>query len=1518
MSILEGSNYDRVNDYGSVKISLARPHDIRSWSFGEVKKPETINYRTYRPEKDGLFCERIFGPEKDWECACGKYRGMKYKGMICDRCGVKVTHSRVRRKRMGHIELAAPIVHIWFFKAMPSRLGSLLAMKTSSLEKVIYFQDYVVVDPGETALQPQQLLTEEEYRAAREQYGEGSFDADMGADAIRKLLSGLDLVKLSEDLRVELKETGSKQKAKDLINRLKTVEAIRDSDNKPEWMVLDVIPVIPPDLRPLVLLDSGNFATSDLNDLYRRIINRNNRLKKLVDLNAPEVIIRNEKRMLQQSVDALFDNNRCKRPVLGSSNRPLKSLTDMIKGKQGRFRENLLGKRVDYSARSVIVVGPRLKLHQCGLPKKIALELYQPFIIRRLKELGHADTIKSAKKMLERKDEEVWDILEEVITNHPVLLNRAPTLHRMGIQAFEPTLVEGNAINLHPLVCKGFNADFDGDQMAVHLPLSIEAQVEAHTLMMSTHNIFSPSNGSPIISPSQDVVMGSYYLTMNVPESKGDGMVFSSMEEVETAYAAGTVGTHARITVRLPKSRCLREEMNERGSNGKRIETTVGRVIFNMILPQGMPFYNVSLKSSELARVISDSYEFIGRRATIELLDDMNQIGFRQATLSGLSFGTDDLITPDTKTKIIGDAEKTVLKFNKLFQRGVITEVERYNQVLDAWTHAREQITEEMMAGLKADFRDGGYVNPVYLMAHSGARGGVEQMRQLGGMRGLMAKPSGKIIETPIKANFREGLTVLEYFSSTHGARKGLADTALKTADSGYLTRKLADVAQNVVVTIEDCGTTQGITKGIIYRGEKVEVGLAESIKGRVSRANIVNPITDEVIVAENELITMDIARKIEELGLEKIQVRSPMTCDAALGVCRKCYGMDLSTGSMVEEGMAVGIIGAQSIGEPGTQLTMRTFHIGGVGQRDVQDSDIKAKKGGIAKFARLKIVRNDAGQQLVLARNGEIALVDERGREVEKYEIPSGATIRVEEDQEVKAGDTVCEWDPHSIPILAETGGKIRYEDLIDGETIRGELDPSGKTRFVVMEHKGDLHPQIVVEDPADGKILDFYYMPERAHLEVSEGDMITPGALVAKTPREASGTQDITGGLPRVTEIFEARKPKDPAVIAEIDGVVEILGEKKRGKRSIIVRSETGIEREHLVTHSKHLRVHAGDTVRAGEALVDGPLVPHDILRISGEEAVQQYLTREIQNVYRSQRVEINDKHIEIIVSQMLRKVRIESPGDTDLLPGSVIDKFDFRQANEALTKCLRITTQGDSEFSEGTIVPKSVLEQANAQIEALGGEIAKGAKPKMATASTQLLGITKASVQSSSFISAASFQETTKVLTEAALGGRTDNLVGLKENVILGHLIPAGTGFHSIQEAEVRIHAAALEELAAEKERVLERSFPLLESALQGGGTAAPATNGDAAPAVPQEPVAAPEVTGSLDALLGMGGEVPGETPPSEPEAPMVEPPLAEPQAYEPPPVSEAPPIVDPLTSAEPPQVDPEEPGNPPETL
>ncbi|HUT91773.1 MAG TPA: DNA-directed RNA polymerase subunit beta' [Thermoguttaceae bacterium] len=1448
MSVSDPS-YDRINDYASVKISLARPHDIRSWSFGEVKKPETINYRTYRPEKDGLFCERIFGPEKDWECACGKYRGMKYKGMICDRCGVKITHSRVRRKRMGHIELAAPVVHIWFFKAMPSRLGTLLSMKTTNLEKVVYFQDYVVTDAGDTELKRQQLLTEEEYREARTKYPEGSFKADMGAEAIRKLLTELDLVQLSQDLRVELAQTNSKQKKKDLINRLKIVEAIRDSDNRPEWMVLDVIPVIPPDLRPLVLLDSGNFATSDLNDLYRRIINRNNRLKKLVDLNAPEVIIKNEKRMLQQSVDALFDNNRCKRPVLGSSNRPLKSLTDMIKGKQGRFRENLLGKRVDYSARSVIVVGPALRLHQCGLPKKIALELYQPFIIRRLKELGHADTIKSAKKMLERKDEEVWDILEEVIRNHPVLLNRAPTLHRMGIQAFEPVLVEGNAIKLHPLVCKGFNADFDGDQMAVHLPLSIEAQVEAHTLLMATNNIFSPANGAPIISPSQDVVMGCYYLTMALPERKGEGMVFASFDEVQLAYSLGKIDTHATIKVRLPEACRVKGETGTRP--GSVIDTTVGRVMFNVMLPGGMPYYNTPMRSPQLATVISDCYEVLGRRATIDLLDEMNQLGFRQSTLSGLSFATDDLITPPNKGKIIAAAEKQVLKILKLYQRGIITEGERYNQVLDAWTHAREEITSEMMQELEGDQRYPGYVNPIFLMAHSGARGGTEQIRQLSGMRGLMAKPSGRIIETPIKANFREGLSVLEYFSSTHGARKGLADTALKTADSGYLTRKLADVAQNVVVTTHDCSTTQGITKGVIYRGEKVEVSLAESIRGRVSRANIVNPITDDVIVREDELITAEIARKIEELGLEKIQVRSPMTCEASLGVCALCYGMDLSSGSLVEEGMAVGIIAAQSIGEPGTQLTMRTFHIGGTASHQVEESEIRAKKAGQVKFTRLKVVRNSEGDQIVLARNGELLTLDPKGRELEKHDIPAGAQLMVEENQVVEAGALLCRWDPHSIPILAEVGGRVRHEDIIEGETVRLEKDVSGMVRRLIMEHKGDLHPQVVLED-ANGKILDFYYLPEKAHVEVNEGAQIVAGTLLAKTPREVSGTQDITGGLPRVTEIFEARKPKDPAVIAEIDGTVEILGEKRRGKRTIIIRSEAGIEREHLVSHGKHLRVHTGDFVRAGESLVDGPLVPHDILRISGEEAVQHYLVREIQNVYRSQRVDINDKHIEIIASQMLRKVRVEQGGDTGLLEGSVMDKFEFRKANEDLTDCAKVTDPGDTKFQEDEIVPRDAFEQQNAQFEAGGGDPAKAIRPSPATASTQLLGITKAAVQSYSFLSSASFQETTKVLTEAALAGKVDNLVGLKENVILGHLVPAGTGFHTYQESEVRFRPQTLLDMAEQKEAAPRPVFPLLDGEMEGQPDGATTT----------EP--SPPTTSALDSLFSDGPS----TPPNEP--------------------------------------------------
>jgi DNA-directed RNA polymerase subunit beta' len=1423
------ANYDRINDYGAVRISLASPHDIRSWSFGEVKKPETINYRTYRPEKDGLFCERIFGPEKDWECACGKYRGMKYKGMICDRCGVKVTHSRVRRKRMGHIELAAPVVHIWFFKAMPSRLGTLLDMKTTSLEKIIYFQDYVVIDAGGIAdLKERQLLTEEQFREARNKYGDG-FQADMGAEAVRKLLEGLDLVELSRELREKLvlesaKDKPSRQKQRDLTKRLKVVESLRDSGfggtpNKPEWMVLECIPVIPPDLRPLVLLDSGNFATSDLNDLYRRIINRNNRLKKLVDLNAPEVIIRNEKRMLQQSVDALFDNNRCKRPVLGSSNRPLKSLTDMIKGKQGRFRENLLGKRVDYSARSVIVVGPELKLHQCGLPKKIALELFQPFIIRRLKELGHADTIKSAKKMLERKDEQVWDILEEVTKNHPVLLNRAPTLHRMGIQAFEPVLIEGNAIRIHPLVCKGFNADFDGDQMAVHLPLSIEAQVEATVLMMSTNNIFSPANGQPIISPSQDIVMGCYYLTAPRGEvddliEKGEGMVFSNPAEVFLAYAQHKLGVHAHIKVRLPiekkvisevrydKDKVRVDEVTRNPNN--LVSTTVGRVLFNDILNPRMAFYDLPLSGKHLSRIIADCYQLLGRRETIELLDRMKDLGFRESTRSGLSFATDDLRTPVAKEQIIREAEKEVDKVQKQYQRGVITEGERYNKVIDLWTHARDEITKQMMHDLANDSREGKpYLNPIFLMAHSGARGGVEQIRQLAGMRGLMAKPSGQIIETPIKANFREGLSVLEYFSSTHGARKGLADTALKTADSGYLTRKLADVAQNVVVTMMDCGTTQGVAKGVVYKGEEIERSLSDSIRGRVSR-NPITTITGEAIVRENEMITWEQARKIEQLGVDKILVRSPMTCQAPLGVCRLCYGMDLATGNLVEEGMAVGIIAAQSIGEPGTQLTMRTFHIGGVARRSVEESEIKAKRAGTIKLERINPVENAQGQRVALTRNGELLIMGAKDRILENYSVPNGSILLVEAGQQIQPGQLLVKWDPHMTPILAERGGRIRFEEIVEGETLRKERDPGGAERWVIMEHKGDLHPQIIIEDER-GQNLEVHYVPEKAHLEVREGDQVTAGSLLAKTPREVGGTQDITGGLPRVTEIFEARRPREPAVMGEIAGKVR-LGEKKKGKRVIIIEAideqgrPIGVEKEHTVPHGKHLRVHTGDYVKEGDPLVDGPLVPHDILRISGADAVQNYLVREVQSVYRSQRVDIDDKHIEIIVSQMLRKVKVETVGDTGLLPGSVIDKFTFRDVNDRLRDCVKVKDAGESKFEAGKIVTKEAFEDEKARLDADGRKTPTYTAPVPATCSVVLLGITKAAVQSDSFISAASFQETTKVLTEAALAGKVDYLVGLKENVILGHLVPAGTGFHSHQGAEVRITAQALESLSS----------------------------------------------------------------------------------------------------------------------
>ncbi|HEY8746412.1 MAG TPA: DNA-directed RNA polymerase subunit beta' [Tepidisphaeraceae bacterium] len=1426
------SVYDRINDYGSVRIQLASPNDIRSWSFGEVKKPETINYRTYRAEKDGLFCERIFGPERDWECSCGKYKGTKYKGIICDRCGVKVTHSRVRRKRMGHINLAAPIVHIWFFKALPSRLGALLDMKTSDIEKIVYFQDYVVTAPGKTPLKKKQLLTEDEYRAAYEKYG-AEFEAEMGAEAIKKLLGLLDLNIEQQRVRADIEKTNSKQKIKDLTKRLKMIEAIRGSENKAEWMVMDVIPVIPPDLRPLVLLESGNFATSDLNDLYRRIINRNNRLKKLVDLNAPEVIIRNEKRMLQQAVDALFDNGRCRRPVLGSSNRPLKSLTDMIKGKQGRFRENLLGKRVDYSARSVIVVGPELKLHQCGLPKKIALELYQPFIIRKLKEHGLADTIKSAKKMLERRDPEVWDILEEVIFQHPVMLNRAPTLHRMGIQAFEPVLVEGNAIKIHPLVCKGFNADFDGDQMAVHLPLSIEAQTEAHVLMLAPNNIFSPANGSPIITPSQDIVLGTFYITADREGDKGEFMLFNSPQEAMMAYDLGDIAMHALIYVRLSdraevvpddKSAAVpiedqawkqleearkRKDANYPGKTRSKhfksrvILTTVGRCIFNDILPKEMPFYNYPLTAKGSSRVIADTYENLGRPATIALLDNMKALGFKRSTLAGMSFGITDIRSPDTKEAILAASQKTADGIEKSYRMGAITDQERYNALVDTWTHARKQVTEDLMAGLQNDYRNeegrpipaktGGmlkYLNPIAMMAVSGARGNVDQIRQLGGMRGLMAKPSGEIIETPIKSNFREGLSVLEYFSSTHGARKGLADTALKTADSGYLTRKLADVAQNVIVNQIECGTFNGVTKTTIYKGETVEVELKDMIIGRTARDTIRNPITDEVIVSENDMITNEMADRLKELKLESIRVRSPLTCESPRGVCARCYGIDMSTNQVVEEGLAVGIIAAQSIGEPGTQLTMRTFHTGGVATSAYIENDIKASSEGIVQHRDINAVHTidaEGMKRLVaLKRNGEIALVDAKGREKEKYKVPYGATVLVADGEKVKARQQLVMWDPHITPILAEKGGTVRYEDIEEGETARMEEERKGagstpgEAKLVVIEHRGERHPRITIEG-SDGKILDFHYLPAKARIEVRDGQKIEAGHMLARQPREASGTMDITGGLPRVTEIFEARKPKDPAVLAEISGNVELRSDKRRGKMTINIKNESGMEKEHHVPQDKELQVHAGDYVEAGDPLIRGPIIPHDILRIKGEESLYQYLLTEVQNVYRSQGVKINDKHIEIILNQMLRKVKVEDAGDTKFLPGEVVDKFRFRGGNDLVAQSVRVADGGGTNYKEGDVVTKVELREANEASEAAGKDPAKAKKPRPARGKTLLLGITKASLQSESFISAASFQETTKVLTEAALAGAIDTLVGLKENVILGHLIPAGTAFN-----------------------------------------------------------------------------------------------------------------------------------------
>ncbi len=1343
-----------------ITIKIASPEVIRSWSSGAVKKAETLNYRTLKPEKDGLFCEKIFGPVRDWECNCGKYKGIKFKGITCDRCGVLVTRSSVRRERMGHIELACPVTHIWFYKAVPSRLAALLQTTLRDLEKIIYYEEYIVIDPGETPLKKKQLLSEDEYQEAVLKHG-GAFKARIGAQAVYELLKEIDLAALGRKLRKDLEAANpAGTNAKKIAKTLRTVEEFKASGNLAEWMVLSVVPVIPPDLRPLVPLEGGRFATSDLNDLYRRVINRNNRLKKLIDLNAPEIICRNEKRMLQEAVDALLDNGRHGRPVLGSGNRPLKSLSDMLKGKQGRFRMNLLGKRVDYSGRSVIVVGPNLKLHQCGLPKKMALELFEPFIIRKLREKGFVHTIKGAKRMVERAKIEVWDILDEVIREHPVMLNRAPTLHRLSIQAFYPKLIEGKAIKLHPLVCAAFNADFDGDQMAVHVPLSIEAQIECRLELLSINNLFSPADGRPIISPSQDMVLGIYYLTKENSHIKDFASVFASKDEAIVAFNDGNISLHQRVKLRLDvavwgeekPSMIISQEaaMEEEKKSAKEkeqdkkkkitiIETTIGRIIFNELLPAEFGFVNDLLDKKKIGAVIADCYKRFGQYKTIKFLDDIKDVGFNQATLAGISIGINDLTIPKEKVDIIKNSHQEIAKVEDQYRKGIITGRERYNKIIDVWTHSTELLSDLV-------FKQMDPFNPVFIMADSGARGSRLQIRQLSGMRGLMAKPSGEIIENPITASFREGLTVLEYFISTHGARKGLADTALKTADAGYLTRRLVDVAQEIVVSEEDCGTLNGITVSAIVEGDELVVSLKERITGRVALDSIVDIVTDQKVVESGDLITEETAEFIEHLGIEKVRIRSVLTCEAARGVCVKCYGRNLATHRPVEIGEAVGTIAAQSIGEPGTQLTMRTFHIGGTASRAIEQSFYKAKNSGTIKYHQLRVVEKGA-EFIVLNRNGSISINNEFGREFERYQLPQGAAIKVPDGAMVKKDQIFVTWDPYTVPIITEVKGTVNSEDLIPDVTVQQERNAvTGVTERVIVEHKQEFHPQIIIIDEKQ-EIVGIYSIPIGAHILVQDKQKVNAGDLIAKIPRGVGKTRDITGGLPRVAELFEARKPKDPAVISELDGVVE-FGEDKRGRRTIIVKSSTGMAAEYVIPHGKHPNVYKGDRVFAGQQLTDGPVVPHDILRVCGDKVLQEYLLNEVQEVYRLQGVRINDKHIELIISQMLKKVRIENSGDTDLLIGEQVDRIVFKKANEEVLK--------------------------------------KKGKPALAT--PLLLGITKVSLTTDSFISAASFQETTRVLTEAASSGKIDLLRGLKENVIVGHLIPAGTGLERYNNIEI----------------------------------------------------------------------------------------------------------------------------------
>ncbi|GAA0312086.1 DNA-directed RNA polymerase subunit beta' [Rhodovulum strictum] len=1340
--------------FDEIRVSLASPERILSWSYGEIKKPETINYRTFKPERDGLFCARIFGPIKDYECLCGKYKRMKYRGVVCEKCGVEVTLQKVRRERMGHIELAAPVAHIWFLKSLPSRIGLMLDMTLRDLERVLYFENYVVIEPGLTDLSYGQMLTEEDYLDAQDQYGADAFTAGIGAEAIRDMLAQIDLDAEAERLREELKEATGELKPKKIIKRLKVVESFLESGNRPEWMVLTVIPVIPPELRPLVPLDGGRFATSDLNDLYRRVINRNNRLKRLIELRAPDIIVRNEKRMLQEAVDALFDNGRRGRVITGANKRPLKSLSDMLKGKQGRFRQNLLGKRVDFSGRSVIVTGPELKLHQCGLPKKMALELFKPFIYSRLEAKGLSSTVKQAKKLVEKERPEVWDILDEVIREHPVLLNRAPTLHRLGIQAFEPILIEGKAIQLHPLVCSAFNADFDGDQMAVHVPLSLEAQLEARVLMMSTNNVLSPANGAPIIVPSQDMVLGLYYISMERQGMKGEGMAFADVDEVQHALDAGEVHLHARVTARI-------KQIDEHGNEVlKRFETTPGRVRLGALLPLNAkaPFELVNrlLRKKEVQTVIDTVYRYCGQKESVIFCDQIMGLGFREAFKAGISFGKDDMVIPEKKWEIVEGVRDQVKEFEQQYMDGLITQGEKYNKVVDAWSKCSDEVAAAMMAEISAVRLDDQGAekepNSVYMMSHSGARGSPAQMKQLGGMRGLMAKPSGEIIETPIISNFKEGLTVLEYFNSTHGARKGLADTALKTANSGYLTRRLVDVAQDCIVRQIDCGTDKAITAEAAVNDGEVVASLAERLLGRVAADDVLKPGTDEVLVSRNELIDERKADAIEKAGVAAVRIRSPLTCESEEGVCAACYGRDLARGTMVNVGEAVGIIAAQSIGEPGTQLTMRTFHIGGIAQGG-QQSFQEASQEGRIEFRNPNLLTNAAGEQIVMGRNMQLAIIDENGVERASHKLGYGTKVFLAEGAAVKRGDKLFEWDPYTLPIIAEKAGVAKFVDLYTGISVRDVTDDAtGMTQKIVTDWRtapkgGDLKPEIFIVDPETGEPVRndqghpvTYPMSVDAILSIEDGQEVRAGDVVARIPREGAKTKDITGGLPRVAELFEARRPKDHAIIAEIDGYVRFGRDYKSKRRITIEPADSTLEPvEYMVPKGKHIPVQEGDFVQRGDYIMDGNPAPHDILAIMGVEALADYMIDEVQEVYRLQGVKINDKHIEVIVRQMLQKWEILDSGDTTLLKGEHVDKAEFDAEND--------------------------------KVMAKGGRAAEG--------QPILLGITKASLQTRSFISAASFQETTRVLTEAAVQGKRDKLVGLKENVIVGRLIPAGTG-------------------------------------------------------------------------------------------------------------------------------------------